>query len=285
MTSAISRRGFLAAAGTIVAARARPAAAQTPARRGGKTPIIDSHVHLKHGDAAKTEYSAEAIIDVMDRAGIDRSVVFAMSTTTARSIVMAEQAVARYPERLIPYAYALPNYERPVIKELEAALGGGLFRGIKIHAGECTLADYVIDPVLRLAGRLGVPCLIDVVGRDAVAKRLAQAFPETTLIFAHMGRYKTNDPKLVDAFIQIAAEHDKVLLDLSGVDLVPKIAEAVRKVGAGKLVWGTDGPHPEPDLVTYARSNLEKVTQSPISPEEKDQILGGNIARLLRLTV
>jgi hypothetical protein len=36
--------------------------------------------------------------------------------------------------------------------------------------------------------------------------------------------------------------------------------EAVRKVGAGKLVWGTDGPHPEPDLVTYARTNLEKVT-------------------------
>jgi predicted TIM-barrel fold metal-dependent hydrolase len=221
----------------------------------------------------------------MDRAGIDKSVVFAMSTTTARSIAMAERAVAQYPDRLIAYAYALPNYERPVIKELEAALAGGLFRGIKIHAGECTLADYVIDPVLTLAGRFGVPCLIDVVGRDAVAKRLAQAFPENTLIFAHMGRYKTNDPKLVDAFIQIAAEHDKVLLDLSGVDLVPKIAEAVRKVGARKLVWGTDGPHPEPDLVTYARSNVEKVTQSPITQKEKDQILGGNIARLLRLGV
>jgi predicted TIM-barrel fold metal-dependent hydrolase len=283
MTSVISRRRFLAAAGATVAATTRLADAQTAARRGRKVPIIDSHVHLKHGDAAKTEYSAEAIVAVMDKAGIDRSVVFAMSTTTERSIVMAERAVAQYPDRLIPYAYALPNYERPVIKELESALAGGLFRGIKIHAGECTLADYVIDPVLKLAGRLGVPCLIDVVGRDAVAKRLAQAFPETTIIYAHMGRYKTNDPKLVDAFIRIAEEHDNVLLDLSGVDLVPKIAEAVKKVGAGKLVWGTDGPHPDPDLVTYARSNLEKVTQSPISQEEKDQILGGNIARLLKL--
>jgi predicted TIM-barrel fold metal-dependent hydrolase len=284
MTHAISRRRFLAAAGATVASTTRLADAQTAARRGRKVPIIDSHVHLKHGDAAKTEYSAEAIVEVMDRAGIDKSVVFAMSTTTERSIAMAERAVAKYPDRLIPYAYALPNYERPVIKDLEAALTAGLFRGIKIHAGECTLADYVIDPVLKLAGRLGVPCLIDAVGRDAVAKRLAQAFPETTIIFAHMGRYKTNDPKLVDAFIQIAAEHDKVLLDLSGVDLVPKIAEAVKKVGAGKLVWGTDGPHPDPDLVTYARTNLEKVTQSPISPEEKEQILGGNIARLLKLT-
>jgi predicted TIM-barrel fold metal-dependent hydrolase len=287
MKSAISRRCFLAAAGAgaTAAAAARLADAQTAARRGRRVPIIDSHVHLKHGDAAKTEYSAEAIVEVMDQAGIDKSVVFAMSTTTERSIAMAERAVAKYPDRLIPYAYALPNYERPVIKELESALANGLFRGIKIHAGECTLADYVIDPVLKLAGRFGVPCLIDAVGRDAVAKRLAKAFPETTIIFAHMGRYKTNDPKLIDAFIQVAAEHDKVLLDLSGVDLVPKIAEAVKKVGAGKLVWGTDGPHPDPDLVTYARTNLEKVTQSPISPEEKDQILGGNIARLLKLTV
>ena len=46
---------------------------------------VDSHVHLKHGDAAKTEYSAEVIVDVMNRAGIDKSIVFAMSTTTRRS--------------------------------------------------------------------------------------------------------------------------------------------------------------------------------------------------------
>jgi predicted TIM-barrel fold metal-dependent hydrolase len=281
-TSTITRRRFLAAAaaaGTI-ATGARGSAAAV----GRKAPIIDSHVHLKHGDAAKTEYSAEAIIDVMDRAGIDRSVVFAMSTSTARSIEMAEAAAARYPGRLIPYVYALPSYERPVIKELEAALSGGLFRGIKIHAGECTLADYVIDPVLKLAGRLGVPCLIDVVGRDAVAKRLATAFPDCTLIYAHMGRYRSTDPNLVDAFIKIAEEHPNVLLDLSGVDLVAKIGQAVRKLGAGKLVWGTDGPHPDPDLVTYARSNLAKVTGLDISQDQKDQILGGNIARLLKLS-
>jgi predicted TIM-barrel fold metal-dependent hydrolase len=283
MTTKMLRRSFLAAAGATVVANARTAAAQAPAQGRGKA-IIDSHVHLKHGDAAKTEYSADAIIDIMDRAGIDKSVVFAMSTTTARSIEMAEQAVDRYPARLIPYVYALPNYERPVLQELESALRGRVFRGIKIHAGECTLAEYVIDPVLKLAGRMGVPCLIDVVGRDAVAERMARAFPETTIIFAHMGRYKSTDAKLVDAFIKVAGEHENVLLDLSGVDLVPKIGEAVRRIGARKLVWGTDGPHAEPDLVTYARSNLAKVTELPIPQDDKDQILGGNIARLLKRT-
>jgi hypothetical protein len=64
--------------------------------------IYDSHVHLKHGDVAATEYSAEAIIQTMDAAGIEKSVVFAMSTTTRRSIEMAQEAIARFPGRLIP---------------------------------------------------------------------------------------------------------------------------------------------------------------------------------------
>jgi predicted TIM-barrel fold metal-dependent hydrolase len=219
----------------------------------------------------------------MDKAGIDKSIVFAMCTTTKRSIEMAEDAVTRYPDRLIPYAYALPSYERPVIKELEAALAAKLFRGIKIHAGECTLPDYIIDPVLKLAGRLHVPCLIDVAGNHAAARRMAEAFPDNTLIYAHMGRYLTRDAKLVDAFVRLAEEHKNVYLDLSGVELVAKIGEAVHRLGAGKLVWGTDGPQANPELVAFARNELDKVRRLEIRQEEKDQILGGNIARLLKL--
>jgi predicted TIM-barrel fold metal-dependent hydrolase len=143
--------------------------------------IIDSHVHLKHGDAAKTEYSADKIVDTMDAVGIDRSVVFAMSTTTRRSIEMALDAVRRDPQRLIPYAYALPSYKRPVIEELEHALSELGFRGIKIHAGECSLEGYVIDPVLALAARHGVPCLIDCSGRAGAIERMAREHPGCTL--------------------------------------------------------------------------------------------------------
>jgi predicted TIM-barrel fold metal-dependent hydrolase len=279
MGFAVSRRAFLGAVG---AAGAVVGGVKAGTARG-KALVIDSHVHLKHGDAAKTEYTAKAIVGAMDGAGIDRSVVFAMSTSARRAIEMAEAAVTQYPDRLIPYAYALPSYERPVIKDIESALAGGVFRGIKVHAGECTLADYVIDPVLKLAGRLDVPCLIDCTGNVAAARRIAEAFPGTNVIYAHMGRYKTPDAKLIDAFIKLAGEHEKVFLDLSGVSLDDKIAEAARQVGARKLIWGTDGPYPQPDLATFARNELEKVRRQPIGPEDKDDILGGNIARLLKL--
>jgi predicted TIM-barrel fold metal-dependent hydrolase len=251
------------------------------AKSAGKALVIDSHVHLKHGDAKRTEFSARTIVDIMNKAGIDRSIVFAMCTTTKRSIEMAEAAVAEYPDRLIPYAYALPSYERPVIQELESALSGRLFRGIKIHAGECTLPEYIIDPVLKLADRKGVPCLIDVAGNLAAARRIAEAFPGAHVIFAHMGRYATTDAKLVDSFIQLAETHDRVRLDLSGVALEPKIGEAARRLGPAKLIWGTDGPYAHPDLVTYAKDELGKVRNLPIPRADQDQILGGNIAKLV----
>jgi predicted TIM-barrel fold metal-dependent hydrolase len=277
----------VSAAGAGLALGTGRGEAQRPVLPKERTPkkglIIDSHVHLKHGDATRSEWPAKVIVATMDKSGVDKSIVFAICTSARRALQMAEDAAKGYPDRLIPYAYALPSYERPVLKDLEAALKGRLFRGIKVHAGECRLPDYIIAPVLRLAGRFDVPCLIDVVGSVADARRMARAFPDTTIIYAHMGRYNTKDPKMIDAFIELAQAHRKVFLDLSGVVLVAKIEEAVRRAGADKLIWGTDGPYANPDLVTFTRNELDKIRKLRVRQEDKDKILGGNIARLIKL--
>jgi predicted TIM-barrel fold metal-dependent hydrolase len=243
--------------------------------------IIDSHVHLKHGDAQKTEYSASSIVQTMDGAGIDRSVVFAMSTTTRRSIEMAQEAISQYPQRLIPYAYALPSYERATLDELEQAITAFGFRGIKVHAGECSLAAYIVDPVIELAGRCGVPCLIDCLGRDRPIARMAEKYPETKIIVAHLGKYLCEDEALIDRFLRLAEEHDSLLLDLSGVVLPHKILEAVARAGGDRLLFGTDGPHEAPDTVGFARAALDQIRGLNLAPADESAILGGTIARLL----
>ena len=245
--------------------------------------IIDSHAHLKHGDAQRTEYSADEIVRTMDAVGIDRSVVFAMSTTTRRSIEMAQQAVRQHPQRLFPYAYALPTYERPVLAELETALAELGFRGIKLHVGECSLAEYVVDPVIALAGRHKVPCLIDCAGRHAAIARLARAHPHTVLIVAHMGKYLCQDEALIDRFVAIAEAHPSVYLDLSGVVLLQKIKDAIARIGAERLLWGTDGPHKKPDTAGFARAELAKVRSLGLEPGDEQEILSGTISRLLRM--
>jgi hypothetical protein len=243
--------------------------------------IIDSHVHLKHGGPDKTEYSAEAIVEIMDEAQIDKSVVFAMSTTTRRSIEMARRAVRKFEDRLIPYVYALPHYESPVIKELEMAISDLGFRGIKIHIGECTLEMYVTEPVLRLAGRLGVPCLIDCGGRYDLIEEMARAFPETKIIVAHLGKYLCRDEALIDRFINIAKSRENVFLDASGVVISKKIKEAVEAVGSSRVIFGTDGPKPEG--AEFARAEIEKIKKLNLSPEDERAVLGGTIAKLLEI--
>lgn len=243
--------------------------------------VIDSHVHLKHGDAAETEYSAAQIVRTMDAADIARSVVFAMSTTTRRSIEMAEEAVAQFPNRLMPYVYALPSYERPVYRELEEALSDRGFRGVKIHAGQCSLAPYVIDPVLELAGRYRVPCLIDLLGSVEAAQSIADRFPETKIIIAHLGSYLSRDERLIDRFIHIAEGSDNVFLDVSGVVLLNNIKDAVARVGSSKVIWGTDGPHQDPDTAAFARKELEKIRTLGLTGKEERDVLGGSVAKLL----
>ncbi len=245
--------------------------------------ILDSHVHLKHGDAARTEYPTKTIIHVMDEVGISQSVVFAICTTTKHSIEMATAAVREYPDRFIPYVYALPNYERPVIKEIEAALDEGLFRGIKIHAGECRLTEYIVDPVFRLAAKYDVPCLVDCLGNYPVAERLARAFPQTKYIVAHIGRYLCTDERLLDRFIDLAKAYQNVLLDTSGVVLLQKIEKAVAEIGSDRMLWGTDGPDKKPDTVAFARTELDKILDLRISQEDKANILGQTARRLFEL--
>jgi len=185
--------------------------------RGGASMIIDSHVHLKHGDAAGTEHSPAVIVEIMDAAGIDRSVVFAISTSTGRSFEMAADAAGLYPERLIPYIYALPGFEKPVEDRLRNAIEAWGFRGIKIHKGQCSLAEYVIDPVLWLAIETDVPCLVDFAGDLQAATRMATDFPDLRLIVCHFGLYLASRPEQVEPFIALAEERANVWLDASGV--------------------------------------------------------------------
>lgn len=245
--------------------------------------VIDSHVHLKHADAAGTEYPAATIVQVMDAVGIDKSVVFAISTTTEHSIEMAQDARAQFPYRLIPYINVEPTYSGAVLGEVDRAVSELGFRGLKMHLGFGVPPQSMLNPFVELAGARGVPILIDCVGRDDVVAEMARAYPGTSIIVAHLGRYLCEDPSVIDTFIGLAETLNNVFLDVSGVVLAHKIREAVERVGAGKVVFGTDGPHKQPDLAGYARRELNKIRALGLSPDAEAAVLGTTIAKLLKL--
>lgn len=245
--------------------------------------ICDSHCHLKHGNKERTEYAPETIVEIMDEAGIDKTVVFAICVDTAEATRFALEAHKKFPDRLIPYAYALPHISKPALPLIEEAVAHHGFKGIKIHGGETRLTEYVIDPVFDLAAKLGVPCLVDFAGRIADARRIAETFPDTAIIVAHFGQYLCTNRELLDSFIQLAEDCENVVLDTSGVVLPWKITEAVRRIGSNRVAFGIDGPHPYPSLVGYIQEEIQRIQLLPVSETDKQNIFWNTIARLLKL--
>ena len=57
-------------------------------------------------------------------------------------------------------------------------------------------------------------------------------------------------------------------------------AMCLRTVGADQFVFGTDAP----PLIALKREGLEMMDQIGMTPLERDKVMGGNAARLLKLS-
>jgi predicted TIM-barrel fold metal-dependent hydrolase len=97
----------------------------------------------------------------------------------------------------------------------------------------------------------------------------------------------------LDTFITLAENFPNVFLDISGVIVPGKVVEAVERIGSLRIFWGIDGPHPlpemvehaqyVPDLITNARTEMNRITQLNLNEEDENNILGRSISQLLRL--
>ncbi|MCD6364518.1 MAG: amidohydrolase family protein [Planctomycetes bacterium] len=233
--------------------------------------IIDCHVHLKGGDVDRTEYDAARIVSVMDDAGIDRSVVFAMCETTRDSARRVAAALQEFPDRLIGFVYALPSFADNVLDELKRAADQGC-RGIKLHAGETQLRPWVVDKLFAFAGESSLPILLDAKGDYANVERLSREFPDTNLICAHLGNMSEADTRRI---IDLAAQRENLLLDTSYVRMTQYIARAIAAAGADKILFGSDGPE------VNVKVELYKIKVLELSEKDAELVLGGNLLRLI----
>lgn len=238
--------------------------------------IIDAHMHLKNGDIYRTEHTPEQIVSVMDKAGIDKAVVFAMCTNTRRASELAFEAVRKFPDRLIGFTYARPSYNKKVTDELIYALRELGSKGIKIHRGETLLNPDVIGPVLEVAIEYDCPCLIDSGNDYNAVEQITKEYPKLKLVLAHLGSPGGN-VKEIDKYIELAGNNRNVYLDTAYVSVYWKIRDAVNRIGAKKIIYGSDGVLVDP------RTELKKIEVLDFSKEEKEYILYKNIAALLKM--
>lgn len=245
--------------------------------------ICDSHAHVgnfdDHMSGCAVSYSPDTLLSEMDAAGVGLAIVSNISALEDPEGANDEMAVwaRRYP-RLIPLAWATPGISRP--ERMLEYLGAG-FRGLKLHptAGKYRADCPEVHPLLDVCRDAQVPvlfhCAADEFSAPALLRQVAAEYPDVPIILAHMNMFGPAQ----DA-IAVAEDFANVYLDTSWVR-PERVVEAVRRVGADRVLWGTDAPLG--GTGHYRRDRAREYLEKHVSAMECEAVMWSNAACLFCL--
>jgi predicted TIM-barrel fold metal-dependent hydrolase len=239
--------------------------------------IVDCHCHAGKGDIMTAPWNTDAPIEPYLRraraAGISRTVVFApFHSDYAQANAELARIVARYPDRLIGFAFVHTRRDAGrVFDMVRHCVTRWGFRGIKVHGHEAMPTRELCET----ARAFGVPVLCDVAGQAYVIDMLAPSYPEVNFIVPHLGSF-ADDWRVHQQVVDQIVRYPNVYTDTSGVRRFDYIVQAVERAGAGKVLFGCDGPWLHPGL------ELHKIRLLGLPEDQEAAILGGNALRLLR---
>ena len=239
--------------------------------------IIDCHCHAGRGDGLTGPWDTNAPLKSYlrwaDSARIDRTVLFAAFHSDYR---VANREVARIvnsrPDRFYGFAFIHPARDRGRVGLLvrEAVEQHG-FRGIKVHRHDARITREICEA----ARAYRMPVLYDVMGEVSAVELLATEYPDVNFIIPHLGSF-ADDWRAQLALINHLVRHPNVYTDTSGVRRFDILEQAAKRAGAGKILFGSDGPWLHPGV------ELAKVKALGFSPQEERKVVSGNILKLMR---
>lgn len=252
-----------------------------------KMEIIDAHAHI-----SETAYgSLDIYIDQLKESGISKGVVVPGGMMDVRK--MTDYITGRaQPENPVPNnsyvekscqahsnlwgLICIDPHEDNAHETLERGFKAG-FRGLKLSpmSHQFSFASKAVTNLAACCGEHGFPVYSHVVYSPGASTArfvaLARQFPKTNFILGHMG-FGPADQEGLEA----AVELDNFFLETS-IGNYLHIQEAVKKAGAGKLVFGSEFP------LSHPKAELEKILLLKLPESGRDKILSGNIQALLGL--
>jgi len=238
--------------------------------------IIDLHGHLGRVDFPRPDSTADAMVEVMDRVGIESVVVSHTRCLYDRPDFGNEEVLAAmqaHPGRILGYVVVHPRSAEWVATEMTRRVEQG-FVGLKLHnANGFPYTDPAYEPAIGIANERRMPVLLHTWGDEACmsqVRALAQEFPEISLLLAHAGA--ANE----EGYVQVAGEFENVYLDVC-YSLGPRglVERLVAGAGIDKVVFGTDG------IFMSITQQIGKVLGARLSEEDKRKILSENARRIL----
>jgi len=238
--------------------------------------IIDCHCHAGTGGGLTGPWDAAASLGKYLRraslAGINRTVLFSMIHS---DYAMANHEVARIvasrPDRFYAFAFVHPDRDRGhVLAMVRIAVENYGFRGIKLHHHD----GRITREICQVARIFSLPVMYDVMGEVSVVELLAREYPDVSFIIPHLGSFE-DDWRSQLALVDHLVRHPNIYTDTAGIRCFDLLQHAVHRAGAGKVLFGTDGPWLHPGV------ELAKVRFLDLAQHEERLILSGNLLRLI----
>ncbi|ADJ27295.1 amidohydrolase family protein [Nitrosococcus watsonii] len=238
--------------------------------------IIDCHCHAGKGDGLTGPWDTRASLKKYLRraaqAGIKQTVLLAAfhSDYEAANREVA-RIVASRPHRFYGFAMVHSLRDRGRIYTLvKLAVERYGFVGIKVHRHDGRITREICETAQAFA----LPVLYDVMGEISVCELLAREYPNVAFIIPHLGSF-ADDWRAQLALIDHLARYPNIYTDTSGARRFDLLEEAVRRAGAEKILFGSDGPWLHPGL------ELAKVRALSLPLPKEQWVLGGNFLRLI----
>ena len=227
----------------------------------GSAPLVDVHAHFLHPRCGRRDWEApnRARFRAGERIGITVHVASILGTwghtsptyfPSPRDVSLGNDEMLalqeREPARVRTYAAVNPNDMVHALEEIARCAERGAV-GVKLAASR-RADDPLLDPIAAAAERLGFPVLHHIwqhrtrewpgqeISDGADLGRLARRHPRASFILAHIGG--GGDYRHTFAAVE---DIENVYLDLSGSGVDRgMLDDALRAVGAPRLVWGSD---------------------------------------------
>ncbi len=276
--------------------------------------IIDFHCHIlppdfigRHEELSKRDatYAAlfpdgggrtsdvDSLLRVMDRAGVDHTVVMGFGWTDGEIAAAANDyliaAATSRPDRISAFASVNPAWGDAAVSEAKRCLDAGAVGIGELHADTqgLDISDRtVMEPIMELLRERSVPITVhasEPVGHVYPGKgtttpekllRFVSRFPDNRIVLAHLG----GGLPFYAAMPEVGGALSNVWYDTAALPYLynaSAIEASVITAGADKLLFGSDYP-----LLMQTRV-LDYVRSARLDPQEMAAIAGGNAAALL----
>jgi len=284
--------------------------------------IIDAHIHLwnrLHGEDTGTDREAlrwgkarqgdriyyatppafedslstyERALAHMDWLGIERAVVLQEFMDGKQDDYLA-QVRRECPHRFSCMALFDQHYFDDPMGAFKEAVDEKKLQGflVKSPSPFPEIAIPKLMPIWEACAERGLPIVLKN-GVPEDVRKLIQALPNLKIVLSHFAGI-FDPPETYYERLQIVADNPNVFMDSGALtyrqrypfaEAKERLHEAVEKVGAGKIAWGSDYPRPPLVADNSYKQQLEFITIECdfLTEDQRKEILGGTALRVYK---